>query len=123
MFHYKKLAHTIMEADNSPDLQLATWRPRRAKSVDSVQEQTPDPGRADVLVQVQMPEKSKVQLKDSQAEVPTYSAFLSYLFFKDFIYLFLEEKDRRKRRKETLICGCLLCTPYWGPGPQPRHVP
>ena len=112
-----------MEADNSPDLQLATWRPRRAKSVDSVQEQTPDPGRADVLVQVQMPEKSKVQLKDSQAEVPTYSAFLSYLFFKDFIYLFLEEKDRRKRRKETLICGCLLCTPYWGPGPQPRHVP
>ena len=21
------------------------------------------------------------------------------------------------------MCGCLLCTSYWGPGPQPRHVP
>ena len=21
------------------------------------------------------------------------------------------------------MCGCLLHTPYWGPGPQPRHVP
>ena len=21
------------------------------------------------------------------------------------------------------MCGCLLCTPYWGPGLQPRHVP
>ena len=20
------------------------------------------------------------------------------------------------------MCGCLLCTPHWGPGPQPRHV-
>ena len=21
------------------------------------------------------------------------------------------------------MCGCLLCTLCWGPGPQPRHVP
>ena len=21
------------------------------------------------------------------------------------------------------MCGCLSHTPYWGPGPQPRHVP
>ena len=21
------------------------------------------------------------------------------------------------------MCGCLLHAPYWGPGPQPRHVP
>ena len=21
------------------------------------------------------------------------------------------------------MCGCFLCTPYWGPGPQLRHVP
>ena len=21
------------------------------------------------------------------------------------------------------MCGCLLCAPYWGPGPQPRQVP
>ena len=40
-------------------------------------------------------------------------------FFKNFIYLFLE----RKRGRETLMCGCLSGTPYWGPVPQPRHVP
>ena len=21
------------------------------------------------------------------------------------------------------MCGCLSCCPYWGPGPEPRHVP
>ena len=21
------------------------------------------------------------------------------------------------------MCGCLSSAPYWGPGPQPRHVP
>ena len=21
------------------------------------------------------------------------------------------------------MCGCPSCAPYWGPGPQPRHVP
>ena len=26
------------------------------------------------------------------------------------------------RRRETSMCGCLLCFPYWGPGPQPRNV-
>ena len=29
----------------------------------------------------------------------------------------------RKRGKETSMCGCLSCPPYWGPGLQPRHVP
>ena len=38
-------------------------------------------------------------------------------FLKDFIYLLLE------REREASMCGCLLCTPYWGPGLQPRHVP
>ena len=27
------------------------------------------------------------------------------------------------RVRETSVCGCLLCTPYWGPGLQPRHEP
>ena len=45
------------------------------------------------------------------------------LFFKDFIYLFLERRERREKERETSMCGCLLCVPYWGPGPHPRHVP
>ena len=46
------------------------------------------------------------------------------LFFKDFIYLFLETGEgREKRGRETSIHDCLLCAPYWGPGPKPRHVP
>ena len=45
------------------------------------------------------------------------------LFFGRF-YLFLERgKGGRKRSRETSICGCLSCAPYWGPGLQPRHVP
>ena len=45
------------------------------------------------------------------------------LIFKDFIYFQKEGKRRRKNGRETSMCGCLLCAPYWGPGPQPRHVP
>ena len=44
-------------------------------------------------------------------------------FFKYFIYLFLERGQGRKRGRETSVCSCLLCTPYWGPDPQPRRVP
>ena len=42
---------------------------------------------------------------------------------KDFMYLFLEGKGERKRRRETSMSGCLSCTPSWGPGLQLRHVP
>ena len=49
-----------------------------------------------------------------------------YITFKDFIYFFFRERGRRRkegeRGRETSI-GCLLQTPYWGPGAQPRHVP
>ena len=49
--------------------------------------------------------------------------FLSYIF-KDFIYfIFREGKGRRKRGRETSVCGCFLRMPYQGPGLQPRHVP
>ena len=42
---------------------------------------------------------------------------------KDFIYLFLEGKGWRKRRREISMCGWHLCAPYWGPGLPPRPVP
>ena len=45
-----------------------------------------------------------------------------YLFFKDFIYLFLERQGRRKNSRETSI-GCLLHTPQQGTRLQPRNVP
>ena len=46
-------------------------------------------------------------------------------FKKDFIYLFLGrgEGKEKERERETSMCGCLSLTPYWGPGPQTRHVP
>ena len=45
-------------------------------------------------------------------------------FLKDFIYLFIfrERGREEERRKETSMCSCLLWAPYWGPGPQSRHV-
>ena len=47
----------------------------------------------------------------------------TFFFKKDFIYLFLERgKVGRKKGRERSMCGCLLHTSYWGPGPQPRHV-
>ena len=41
-----------------------------------------------------------------------------------FIYLFIfRERGREGEKRETSMCGCLLCTPFWGPGLQSRHVP
>ena len=48
----------------------------------------------------------------------------SLLFYlKDFIYLFLERGGGREKERETSMHGCLSHAPYWGPDPQPRHVP
>ena len=44
--------------------------------------------------------------------------FYFFSFFKILLTYFREGKGER----ETSMCGCLLCTPYWGPGPQPRQV-
>ena len=54
-----------------------------------------------------------------------YFVFLKARFLKkDFIYLFLgREEGRKKRGRETSMCGCLSPAPHWGPGPQPRPVP
>ena len=47
-----------------------------------------------------------------------------HIHFKDFIYLSLERgKGRKKRGRETSVCGCLSHAPHWGPGLQSRHVP
>ena len=48
---------------------------------------------------------------------------LPFLFKKYFIYFWIEGKGRTKRGREISTCDCLLCTLYWGPGPQTRHVP
>ena len=49
--------------------------------------------------------------------------FDSIFIFIIFIYLFLERGRKGERGREISMCGCLLHTPYWGPGLQPRHVP
>ena len=41
---------------------------------------------------------------------------------KIYLFIFREWKGGRKRGGETSMCSCLLITPYWGPGPKPRHV-
>ena len=47
-----------------------------------------------------------------------------FTFFKGFIYLLLERRrGGRKTGRETSVCGCFSCAPYWRPGLQPRHVP
>ena len=45
------------------------------------------------------------------------SFFFLFFFFLDFIYLLLQRGEGKERGRETSVCGCLLCTPYWGRGP------
>ena len=39
-----------------------------------------------------------------------------------YLFIFREGKGRRKRGRETSVCGSFSLTPHWGPGPQSRHV-
>ena len=43
-----------------------------------------------------------------------------FIFKKDFIFRQREEEGERERNINVWLP---LCAPYWGPGPQPRHVP
>ena len=54
-----------------------------------------------------------------------FSHLAIYLnFFEDFIYLFLERTEgRRKERERNINVWLPLTPPNWGPGPKPRHVP
>ena len=50
--------------------------------------------------------------------------FFKFILFFKSLFIFEETgREGRKRGSETSMCGCLLCTLYWGPGRQPRHVP
>ena len=51
------------------------------------------------------------------------SSHPALLFFFLRFYLFIFREKGGEGERETSMCGCLSCTPYWGPGPQPRHVP
>ena len=43
-------------------------------------------------------------------------------FFKGFIYLFLDRGEGREKEERNINVWLPLVRPYWGPGPQPRHV-
>ena len=63
----------------------------------------------------------------SQALKLKSSAIIWYIttfFLRFYLFIFFqrEGKGRRKRGRETSMCGCLLRDAYWGPGPQPRHM-
>ena len=60
---------------------------------------------------------------------PIFSIKKSGSFFKVFLRFYLlicrqrGREGERKGERETSMCGWLSHTLYWGPGPQPRHVP
>ena len=40
--------------------------------------------------------------------------FLKKFFFK-ILFILDRAEGRKKEREKTSMCGCLFCTPYWGP--------
>ena len=47
-----------------------------------------------------------------------------FFFLEIFIYLFLERGSEGEREGEKRQCVLAShAPPYWGPGPQPKHVP
>ena len=55
--------------------------------------------------------------------IPLSIVTFFFFFLEDIIYLFLERGREEERGRDTSMCGCLLCAPYWGRGLRPRHVP
>ena len=49
--------------------------------------------------------------------------WLYFFFLFKILFIFREGGTEGERGRETSMCGCHSCTPYWGPGPQPRNVP
>ena len=47
----------------------------------------------------------------------------NFFFLRFYLFFFRKRKGGREIRRHTLMCGCLLQSPYWGPGLQPKHVP
>ena len=58
-----------------------------------------------------------------QSDIIGFFFKVCQFFKKDFILFFREGKGKRKRGRETSICGCLSHIPHWGPGLKSRHVP
>ena len=55
-----------------------------------------------------------------------FSKIFLFLFVWGFCFLkilfIVDRGEGREKKRETSMCGCLLCAPYWGPGLQPRPV-
>ena len=39
------------------------------------------------------------------------------IFKRLYLFIFREKEREGERGRETLMCGCLSHTRYWGPGP------
>ena len=52
------------------------------------------------------------------------STFTPHSLPSFYLFIFREGKGGNiPIGKKTSVCGCLLSAPYWGPAPQPRHLP
>ena len=52
-----------------------------------------------------------------------FNLFSRTYCFKGSLFIFSERGREGEGGRETSRCGCLSLVPYWGPDPQPRHVP
>ena len=66
--------------------------------------------------------EAKIGLQ-SRAHKTGFIVVLIFIFYYFLNTLFLEREEGKEKGRETSVCGCLSCAPYWGPGRQPRHVP
>ena len=62
------------------------------------------------------------EVKKQVLEPTVQHSFLGFFFF-NFIYSFLERWEEDEKEREIAVCGCFSRAPYWGLGPQARHVP
>ena len=46
----------------------------------------------------------------------------SHFFKRFYLFIFIEMGREKKTERETSMCGCLLCTPYWGSGLPPNRT-
>lgn len=91
--YYKKLVHMMMEAENSQDLQLLSWRPKRASDIIPVQVQrskNQESWRCKFQSKSESKGKKRLmsKLKDRQSErMILFYPFILFLPSKDWIIL------------------------------------
>ena len=44
-------------------------------------------------------------------------------FLRFYLFIFRVRRKEGERGRQTSMCGCLLCAPYWGPNLQPGMCP